>query len=171
MRWLVFALLVVAILTLQAVVAPRLAIFGVRPDWLLVVVVFFALYAPMRDAVVGAWIIGACADLLTIERLGFFALSYTLLALAVAPTREYLFRRQGITRFVVTFLACVAVRLAWSIYRRVLYDPIESLLVDWAMDVLIASIYTALWAVVLHEGLYRASRTLGLTRPRYSLAR
>jgi len=58
MRWLSFLLLGVVLLTLQSAVAPRIELLGARPDWLLVVVVFFAMHAPPRDAVIGAWIIG-----------------------------------------------------------------------------------------------------------------
>ncbi|MGB2986428.1 MAG: rod shape-determining protein MreD [Phycisphaerae bacterium] len=170
MRWLTFMLLVVVVLTLQSAVAPRLELFGVRPDWLLVVVVFFALYAPARDAAIGAWIIGGCAGLMTIERLGLIALSYTLVAMAVSPVREYLFRDRAVTRFIVTLLACLLVRIAWTIYCRVLYDPVDSLLVDLAMNVLLASVYTAAWAPLLHKGLWRMSRTFGLKRPRYTFA-
>ena len=130
MRWLTFMLLVVVLLTAQTTLAPRLALIGARPDWLLIVIVFFALHAPAQDAVIGAWIIGGCADLMTIERPGLLALSYTLVAMAVTPIREYLFRYRALTRFVVTLLSCLLIRVGWTAYSRILSDPGESLLVD-----------------------------------------
>lgn len=170
MRWLSFLIFVAILLILQSTVAPRLAPFGLRPDWLLVAVVFFALRAPPRDAVIGAWIIGGCADLMTIERFGLLALSYTLLAMMIAPVRDYVFRSRAVTQFGVTLVACIFLRVAWTIYRRTLYDPAEGLLVDLTLDVLVVSVYTAIWAPLLHRGLLRMTSTFGLARPRYSYA-
>jgi rod shape-determining protein MreD len=170
MRWLTFILGTVVVLTLQSTIAPRVALFGARPDWLLVIVVFFAMHARAPNAVVGAWIIGACADMMTIERAGLIALSYTLVAMLVCSTREYIFRRRAETQFIVTFVACLLVRLAWTMYCRLLYDPADGLLATLATDVLMGSIYTAAWAPPVHKGLLRVSRMLGLPRPRYTYA-
>ncbi len=170
MRWIPFLLLAVVVLTLQTAVAPRLELFGARPDWLLVVVVFFALHAPPRDAAIAAWIAGGCADLMTIERLGLLALSYLLVAVAVTSVREVLFRSQGVTRFLVTLAAGLLLRLAWTVYRGVLYGPPDSLLADLAIGVVMASVYTAAWAPPVHMLLSRMSRAFGLRRPRYSYA-
>ncbi len=170
MRWVTFLVLAVLVLTLQSVVAPRLELLGARADWLLVVVVFFAFHAPPRDAVLGAWVLGACADLMTVERFGLLALSYGLAGVAVTSVREYLFCRRPITQFVVTLSVCLLLRLAWLLYRRMLYDPASSLVVDVAIDVVTASVYTAAWAPVWHAVLGRMPRTFGLPRPRYTFA-
>ena len=168
MRWLTFLLLMVIALTLQSALAPRLEVFGVRPDWLLVVVVFFAMHATARDATFGAWLIGGCADLLTVERLGLLALSYGLAALAVLSVREYLFRHRVWPQFLVTLGACLLIRLAWTVYCRALYDPAGSLWVDLMGGIVMVSLYTALWAPVVHWVLLPMWRTLGLPRPRTS---
>jgi len=170
MRWLTFAIIAVIALTLQSTAAPRLELCGARPDGLVVVVVFFALHGRMPEAAVGAWIIGACADLMTIERAGLISFSYALTALGVANVREYLFRYQGRTQFTVTLVACLTVRAGWLLYRRALYDPGPSIWADAAADVLLASVYTAALAPPLHRLLLKMSGALGLARPRYTYA-
>ncbi|UCC29469.1 MAG: rod shape-determining protein MreD [Phycisphaerales bacterium] len=170
MRWLSFILLAATALTLQSAIAPRFELFGVRPDWLLVVVVFFAMHAPPRDAAIGAWIVGGCADLMTIERLGLMALTYTLVAVVVASVRNYVFRDRALTQLLLTLVMSVLARLAWTVYSRLLYDPGQALLVDLTLQVLMASVYTAVWAPVLHKALLRMSRVFGLARPRYTYA-
>ena len=86
-------LLAVLALTLQSAIAPRLAIFGVRPDWILVLVVFFALHGRRRDAVIAGWSLGMCADLMSIERVGLLALSYALAAwVGYAVDRDLIWR-------------------------------------------------------------------------------
>ena len=170
MRWLSFILLAATALTLQSAIAPRFELFGVRPDWLLVIVVFFAMHASPRDAAIGAWIIGGCADLMTIERLGLMALTYTLVAVAVTSVRDYVFRDRALTQLLLTLVVSVLVRLAWTVYSRLLHDPGGALFVDLVLEVVIASVYTAVWAPLLHKGLLRMSRTFGLARPRYTYA-
>jgi rod shape-determining protein MreD len=171
MRWLTFMLLAALMLTLQSTVAPHLALFGARPDLLLPVVVFFALHAPPRDAIVGGWLIGLCADLMSVERLGLIALSYVLVATGVVSVREHLFRYSHVTQFVVALLACFMVRVGWIVYCRVLYSVADSLLVDLMTNVLLVSVYTAAWAPLLHTALLRMSPVFRMARPRYTYAR
>jgi rod shape-determining protein MreD len=168
MRWFPLIFLAAALLVLQSTVAPRLEVLGARPDWVLVVVVFLAMHAASREGIIASWMIGLCADLMTLERLGFLAVSYGLVAMAVASVRDYLFRRRAMTQFVTTLVACLMVRLAWTVYVRVLYDPGEGVLMSLGVDVLLASVYTALWAPIVHPVLLRLSRAIGLPQPRYT---
>ena len=167
MRWLTFLVLMIVALILQSALAPRIEIAGTRPDWLLVVVVFFAMHASAREALLGAWITGACADLLTIERFGVLALSYGAAAMLVLPTRDYIFRGAGWPQFLVTLGVCALIRTVWIVYYYAVYDPARSILLELAVGVLLASLYTALWAPLLHRALLPWWWTLGLPRPVY----
>lgn len=170
MRWLTFAILTVLVLTLQATVASRLELFSARPDFLLVVVVFLGLYVPSRDAMASGWILGACADLMTIERFGVIAVSYGLTAMLVSSLREYLFRYRVVTQAAVTLAACLLVRTAWTMYYHLLYNVSGPLLRDWLIGGLVASAYTAALAPFAFRVLLRMSRPLGIARPRYGYA-
>lgn len=168
MRWLTFLLVTVALLTLQTSVAPRFALFGVRPDWLLVSVVFFALHAPVRDALPAAWIMGAGADLMTVERFGLISLSFVVACALILATREYLFRHRWVTQMVVTLSVCVLIRVGWLLYRYALYDPASSVWAGVFVDVILVSMYTSLWVVPFHRGLRGMSRAMGVSLPRYT---
>ena len=170
MRWFAFAIVVVIGLTAQTALAPRVAVYSVRPDWLLVLVVFLALYVPTKPAVIGAWIIGISADLMTVERMGFIALSYGLTALAILSIRDHLFRNHWTAQLIVTFVACVMVRGAWMIYQRTMFEHSTGWASSVMIDVMLVSIYTALWAPLIHGLLHRMARPLGLVMPRYSYA-
>ncbi|MFH1108177.1 MAG: rod shape-determining protein MreD [Planctomycetota bacterium] len=166
MRWLTFAVLAVIALTLQAAVASRIELFAARPDFLLIVVVFLSLYAPPNNAIAAAWILGVCADLMTIERFGLIALSYGLTAMSLASVRENLFRYRVLTQAVVTFAACLLVRTAWTVYYHGLYGATVPLFKDWVGGAVIASIYTAALAPPMFRALLPMSRSLGIARPR-----
>lgn len=167
MRWVTFMLCAACALTLQSTLAPRLEILGCRPDWLLIIVVFFALHARRSDAAVGAWIIGACADLMTIERAGLIALTYLLTAVVVGSIREYFFRYRGLTQAMLTGAASLFIQTIWLIYRHILYDSAEPILIDFISAVVLASMYTAAWAPLFHRILLGMSGVFGIVRPRY----
>ena len=162
MRWAVFFMLLMALLTLQTTFGTRLEWMGARPDWLLILVVFLAFHADHRDAVIGGWCVGFCADLMSIERLGVIALGYALIALLIVNMRDALFRYRWTTQVLVTFFACILVRTAWTAYRTTMYDIDDSLMSDLGMNILVVSLYTALWAPVLHGGLRGVGGVLGL---------
>ena len=56
MRWLGFAICAVMGLTLQTTVAWRFEIGGARPDWMLVLVVFFALHTRSEEGLLAGCI-------------------------------------------------------------------------------------------------------------------
>jgi len=170
MRWLTFAILAVLVLTLQAAVAPRIDLFSARPDFLLIVVVFLGLYASSGDAIAAGWILGACADLMTIERFGVIAFSYGLTAILVTLLREYLFRYRVLTQTIVTLTACLLVRTAWTMYYHLLYEARGPMLGDWLIGGVLASAYTAAFTPFVFPMLQKFSRLLGIPRPRYGYA-
>lgn len=170
MRWVSFILFAALVLTLQSTIAVRFTLWGTRPDWLLAVVVFLGFRARRFDAVVGAWVLGALADLMTVERFGLLALSYAAAAMLIVSVRDLLFRDHGLTQFVVALIVSLMLQTVWLLYRRVLYDPAMPLFQDIALAVLLGSVYTALWAPLFHAILLPLSGVLGIPRPRYSHA-
>jgi len=145
-------------------------VFGARPDLVLVVTVFFAMHAGRRDAVLSGWLLGMLADLMTIERFGLLSLSYALIAMVVASVRDFLFRYNAFSQFVVTAVASLLVGFAWFVYRRVLFDPGMPILADLAITLILTPIYTGLAALPVHAVLLVVLRSFGLTPPRYTFS-
>ena len=170
MRVATYVLLASLFLTLQSAVAPWVEMGGVRPDWLLVAVVFLGLYAEPKEAVIGSWVLGLCSDLLTLERPGLISLSYMLAAAAAVSVREYVFRYWTLTQLSLTLVLALAVQSAWTIFRRTAFEPTSSFWSDWLTGAFLTSLYTAAWAPLLHKGLLLLSEPLGLPRPRYTHA-
>ena len=79
MRWLTFILLTCVLLTVQSVIVPRMTVLGAGPDLLLIFAIFLALFGRPREAILGAWLLGIAADLLSIERFGLMAITMALL--------------------------------------------------------------------------------------------
>ena len=168
MRWLTFTILALITLTLQGSVAFRFEMLGLRPDWILAVVVLVALYARPQDTVIGAWVLGLAADLMTLERLGFMALTYALVAWLVVAVRPFLFGYRATTQFLVTVGAALLVQTVWGVYRLCVYpDPAWSAGSVW-VEISLGALYTGLWAPLIGKLLLRCARLLGFARPRYS---
>lgn len=170
MRWITVVFCCLIALILQSALMPRLDLWGVRADLLIVLVLFFALYAKPGDAFVIAWATGFAADLLSLERLGFLALSYSLCALLVSSTREFLFCYRPATQFTVTLVVSLILRSCWIGYRSVMYPETASLAEMIGVDVVLGSVYTAALAPVVHTLLLTCSGMFGIGRPRYTHA-
>jgi cell shape-determining protein MreD len=113
---------------------------------------------------------GFLGDLLTIEPMGRLTLSYGLVALGTTSVRHFLFRRHMITSFVLTLVAALLLRSAWAVHRLIA----EEEFLAHTGEVLAAgageSLHTAVWAVLIHQGLLRlplarSSRSLALESP------
>ena len=170
MRTLVWIITGTILLALQAGLGPRIEVWSARPDWLLVVVVFFALHVPAGNAAVGAWCLGFAADLMTLERPGLLALTYVATALLVSAMREYVFRMSVATQFLLVFVAGLAVRTSWLLYRHIAYDWGTGLASELGGDVLWGAAYTALFAPPMHRLLMKMGKPMGMRFPRYSHA-
>ena len=166
MRWLTFIILAIVAVSLQATVAGRIAWLGARPDWVLVLVVFYALHARAKDAMPAGWVAGALADLMTIERFGLLALCYGLTAVLICAVRDWVFTGHPLTQLSVTLVAAVMVQALWLVYRLAVGLPAGPMVVALG-----SCLYTALWAPPVHWVFLRMPRLLRLRPPRYSYAR
>ncbi len=91
MRHLVAAILFVAMIVVQATVSPRIAIWGVAPDLMVVLVVELAFRLPRPENLVWPWAAGLASDLRGDGPAGVLAFTYALTALAIDRMREFFF--------------------------------------------------------------------------------
>ncbi len=161
MRWLTFAVCAVGVLTLQTTLAAPVGFRGVRPDWVFVLVVFFALYCPRNEAFLAAWVLGFAVDLLSIERMGLMAITYAISALLVNGVREFVFLKSVMTHFMATLGGCLVLNAMLGVYRVVALDSYAGW-VHVVLEGVGTSFYTALWAIPIHHLLVKASGLLGV---------
>jgi rod shape-determining protein MreD len=163
MRWLTFLICAVVVLTLEVTLAPLLQWHGARPQWLLMLAVFFALNGRSVDVLIGAWILGLLYELHTLpEYLGLFSLGFSLVALVVYGMREFLFREHPLTHFLVTFAACLAIQVVVDVHRMITFGNATGTLWEMGREALLTGLVTGLFAVPVHYVLLRMHRTLGI---------
>ena len=172
MRWLTFGILAVAVLTLEVTVAPLLEWHGARPQWLLMLAVFYALNGRSVDVLIGAWILGLLYELHTSpEYVGLFSLAFSLVALVVYGMREFLFREHPLTHFLVTFTACLLIQIVLDVHRVIEFGDSTGGFWDLAREALLTALVTALFALPVHFVLLRLHRTLGIMPARFGRQR
>ena len=102
-----------AALVLEMTLLSDMAWAGARPDLLVPIVAFAALFAADPSGALGsAWAIGLMRDLGTAGPLGQFALIYLVIAWSISGLRPLLFREHPLTQAAVGGVAAAAAGLA-----------------------------------------------------------
>lgn len=171
MQWLAFLITAVLTVTVQTTLAPALTLGGVRPDFVLIAVIFFALHGRGLDAVIAGWALGFAADLQSVQRFGLMALCYALVAYGVYSIRPYLFRRHPLAQFLVTFVSGILVYALLITITRVEASMWGgSPRAGWGLAFWV-SLYSAVFAPFVQRLLLSCSSVLGLETPRYTHVR
>jgi len=106
MRWVRFVSVVVFVTILQAGLVDLFAISSanVKPDLLLVLVVFFAVYANTTEAIISAFAIGFAADLIG-PAMGPRMISFGLVGTALAYLHRFIALRTMFYQAIAVFIA------------------------------------------------------------------
>ncbi|MHC4558119.1 MAG: rod shape-determining protein MreD [Planctomycetota bacterium] len=106
MRWFRFAVIVLLATILQA---SLLANLNIKPDLLLILLVFFAIYCNTAEAIICSFAIGFAADLIG-TTMGPQMISFGLFGTALAYLHRFIAIRkmpyQALAIFITAFLAC-----------------------------------------------------------------
>lgn len=155
-----FASLVLALM-LQIVDMPEWAAVA-RPAWPLLVIGYWALYAPNAPAIAAAWLLGLCCDVLLSAPLGQHALGLVVVA--------YVIRRlSGIYILFPIWQAALALVPIWALYVFLMFwiDGLTRHAADstlrW-MPIISTTIAWPICAGLLDS--FRARRTRDLNRMR-----
>ncbi|MHC4154375.1 MAG: rod shape-determining protein MreD [Planctomycetota bacterium] len=109
MRWIRFALLIILAAVLQAGVLEN---FRIKPDLLLILLVFFAIYADTPNAIIASFTIGFAADISVGSAMGPQIISFGLFGTILSHlNRVIAIRRwthQALSIFITALLAGIA---------------------------------------------------------------
>ncbi|MCG8408358.1 MAG: rod shape-determining protein MreD [Phycisphaerales bacterium] len=169
MRWIAFAILLYLVTVLQTTVAPFIALHTIRPDFMVILAVYYALLARQQDAPLACWCIGLAVDLTTISytdyaNVGVHAFSLGFIGLIVCKVRELTFRESALTQLIFSFLAKLI--LASLVGLHMLYVMGEwDRLGETVVTAVWGAVYTAVLAPYGHWILCRLRTVLGVGVP------
>jgi rod shape-determining protein MreD len=104
MRWFAYFILAYVMLGLQLGLGAHMQFRGGAPNLVLLVVVFISLNAPRDEAMLGSLLLGAMQDLVTLEPMGLYALSYGLVAMLISSAGQLTFREHPLTQVFMTLI-------------------------------------------------------------------
>jgi rod shape-determining protein MreD len=113
------------LLAAEITLLDRWAVLGARPEALLALACFAALFA--RDSAQGllaAWVVGLLKDLGSVGPLGFHALLFLAAGAVVLQVRQILFRESPLTQVAVAFLATCWVQAIGALFVALVAGPI-----------------------------------------------
>ena len=102
MRWFRFAILIIVVMLIQAGLLSNLKI---RPDLLLIMMVFFAAYGTTADAIITSYAIGLAYDLISSQSMGVGIISFGVTGSAIAYLQRVVSLRKSPFQAVAIFIA------------------------------------------------------------------
>ena len=169
MRWLLVAILGYGGLVIQTTLfqpgALAVLIDGhwARPDLLLMLGLFLALYLKPHEVFLAAWGLGLGADFISISgRLGIQAFLWAAALAALAHLRHNLDRTRVVTQVLLALAAVTALHLAWYLTAR-LVDGAPLAVGRSIEQAVLDGLYTALLAPYVFWVLARLRGPLGVT--------
>ena len=122
MNWARFTIMLVMVTLGQASFVDAIAIYGVRPDLLLILLVFFAVYAGTTEAIIISFITGFAADLTLGTIIGPHIIAFGLFGTLLSNLNRVIAIRkpqyQCLAIFATGFLAGIVVWLLTSLRRQ-----------------------------------------------------
>ena len=122
MRWFRFAVLVLFATVLQA---GFLANFSIKPDLLLILLVFFAVYSNTSEAIISSFVIGFAADLIG-PVMGPQTISFGLLGTLLAHLHRVLAIRKMHYQALAIFVAATLTGILINLLNTLRGEPILS---------------------------------------------
>ncbi len=109
MNWFRFVIFILCLAVLQAGMMDLFAVRDVKPDLLLIGMVFFAIFADTNEAIIASFVLGFTSDLIqTAAPMGPGIITFTIFGSILAYLNRYISIRkmpyQGLTIFFISFI-------------------------------------------------------------------
>ena len=168
MRWLLVAILAYALLVLQTAAfhpgALTVEVGGhwARPDLVLVLGVFLALFFEPAEVFVVAWFLGLGCDLVTVAgRVGLQALAFSVLLFLLSHFKPVVPRRRIWAQFTVCLVTVLVVHAAWYMAAQAVSGAWPD--VGWSVKAaLVDAVYSAVLAPYVFWVLLKFRSPLGI---------
>lgn len=129
-------------LVLELTVLGRVTLYGGRPELLMLLACFAALFSfRPRQAYWAAWILGLIKDLGSSSPLGFHAILFVAVAWFLILIRKVVFREHPLVQFIIVFLATLLMNL-WAASFVCIFQggiPFQQILIHTIMGGLITA--------------------------------
>jgi len=169
MRWLAFFILAYIVVGLQSGLQAYLALghahgTGIGPNLVLLAVVFIAINAPRREALLGCLILGAMQDLVTQEPFGLYAFGYGLVGVLLNGVGRVVNRAHPLTHVVCVGMA--GLMMGAVVWLHGVIRPEGRAVHPWLLGLLGQAVYTTILGLGVLTVLQRMGGAFGFAPTR-----
>jgi rod shape-determining protein MreD len=166
LRWISFVILLVVVTALQKTVAPFIAVHTIRPDFMVIVAVHYALAARPYDALLACWCVGLAIDLTSLSytgapNVGLYAMSLGLIGFVIVKLRDLTFRESTMTQLFFTFATKLLLCLMAGAYMLYV-TGVKGRFGDVFLTGIYGAVFTAVLAPYGHWALKGLRSVLGI---------
>lgn len=170
MRWIPLLVILYLGAVVQTTIAPLIEIKAIRPDLLVIVAIFYALYAPRYDAMLACWGVGFLIDLTSISyqthsNIGVHALGMGLAGILVVALRDYTVQDSPLTQMMYCFAAKLLITTVAVTHMAIVLE-MEGVLRRFLLFGFWEAVYTGLLAPYVFWGLRKLRGSLGVAPTR-----
>jgi len=140
-----FVLVIFVFLILQVVISEKIALGGIKPDFFLILLVFFALRKDLKFALVLGFILGLLRDIFSGGILGISAFGFGLCGLIIGKYARFVYKEGIFSQLIIVFCSGIFVALAYYLVSLFTALPVSKDL--FKVIILPASVYTAVIAL------------------------
>jgi rod shape-determining protein MreD len=140
------------VLLCAQLIYPRLlSLFGIRPDFLLIIIIFLSLYSRHMRIFFWAALLGGVKDLISADLFGMYLLTYTCIAVGLSVFEARFFLREKLSSlalfiFSVVLLTGLFEQLVHVLFGTGVYSSLGVILV-----VFLQAVLTTAWALpIMH---------------------
>ena len=161
--WPLVLLWLIVLVPLQSTALPYLAIEKVRPDLLLLLLLFVSLSVKKPDVLFAAWLIGTVRGMYSQDPVGLHALAYVLTSAVICRIRSEVFTGHVLTRMTIAAAATVALGVLVLVLTGLTYRHVSPRVL--IRQIAICTVYTTLLSPLAFWA-FEASRRLANWRAR-----
>ncbi len=108
-----FVLVIFAFLILQVVISNSIAVWGIKPDFFLIALVFFSLEKNLRFGLLLGLILGLLKDIFSGGILGLNAFAFGLCGLIAGRYAKFIYKEGIFSQFIIVFCSSIFVGLLY----------------------------------------------------------
>ncbi len=126
MRWGRFSVFLLVLALLQAGLADSIAVsrLNIKPDFLLIYMIFLALYCNTSEVIISSFLIGFVADLISPPVMGANMITFGVLGTLLAYLHRVIAVRKVSYQFLIIFCTGFAAGMITSFLRFMVHQPI-----------------------------------------------
>jgi len=144
---LIIAIFISVSAIIQLSVLPSINFFNIKPDILLILVIFFNLYFSFKKGLIIGSLCGLLKDVFSSSVFGLNLLSFIICIFIIKRIKKYIYKEDYLIRISIVFLISFINSIIYCVFRAAFFNL--AFYVSFLLIIFLESIYTALISPII----------------------